>query len=581
MGLTSSVRVDRGPSDGVRMRRVMVPTRDGIRLNAALYLPRSGPGRVPVCLEITPYGIDMMHDVGQDLARRGLGYLVVDVRGRGDSEGDFRQFVHDARDGVDVIDWLVEQPWCDGRVVLTGGSYTGLNQWLIMGEGRPAIVAAMPGAAVAVGIDFPRGGVATLHNATWESLVWGHTFNAMSGTDRGLWLQEIREALDGGLGIEAVGEAFALCRDTDWWRFLQSPGPESFADMLPAEKGLRSATVPVLTISGTHDFCLLGTIYHWQRYLALADPSAIARSHLVIGPWDHAGTGRGADSVGDLKLGEAAGVDLVGVLGDWCRHILFDEPAPSFLEDRFIYYVAGAEEWRSAPSVAAATTGQRPMGLVATSGPQDVFHSGWLADGEGGGPDYAMTFDPQDRRVLEIEGAMRSAEGMGDPFFPLNFHSLLGVAQGADPTDQIFSVTVDGDGVTYHSRPLDAPLTLVGEPSLRLIVVPDQPETDLCALLHEVRTDGSAILLSTDLVRMSRCSAGDAPIRVGEENLLELNGFRFVSRTLAPGSRLRLTLRSAWSSMTFPSDDFAQVPVTLIVRHRPDTMLALPLGGAT
>ena len=102
MGLTSSVRVDRGPSDGVRMRRVMVPTRDGIRLNAALYLPRSGPGRVPVCLEITPYGIDMMHDVGQDLARRGLGYLVVDVRGRGDSEGDFRQFVHDARDGVEL-----------------------------------------------------------------------------------------------------------------------------------------------------------------------------------------------------------------------------------------------------------------------------------------------------------------------------------------------------------------------------------------------------------------------------------------------------------------------------------------------
>jgi predicted acyl esterase len=189
-----------------------------------------------------------------------------------------------------------------------------------------------------------------------------------------------------------------------------------------------------------------------------------------------------------------------------------------------------------------------------------------------------MTFDPQDRRVLEIEGAMRSAEGMGDPSFPLNFHSLLGVAQGADPTDQIFSVTVDGDGVTYHSRPLDAPLTLVGEPSLRLIVVPDQPETDLCALLHEVRTDGSAILLSTDLVRMSRCSAGDAPIRVGEENLLELNGFRFVSRTLAPGSRLRLTLRSAWSSMTFPSVDFAQVPVTLIVRHGPDTTLTLPLG---
>ena len=103
MRVTSGLRVDRGPSDGVRMRRVTVPVRDGVRLNASLYIPRSGSECVPVCLEITPYTVDMMHDVGQDLARRGLGYLVVDVRGRGDSEGEFRQFVHDAHDGVDVI----------------------------------------------------------------------------------------------------------------------------------------------------------------------------------------------------------------------------------------------------------------------------------------------------------------------------------------------------------------------------------------------------------------------------------------------------------------------------------------------
>ena len=93
MRVTSGLRVDRGPSDGVRMRRVTVPVRDGVRLNASLYIPRSGSECVPVCLEITPYTVDMMHDVGQDLARRGLGYLVVDVRGRGDSEGEFRQFV--------------------------------------------------------------------------------------------------------------------------------------------------------------------------------------------------------------------------------------------------------------------------------------------------------------------------------------------------------------------------------------------------------------------------------------------------------------------------------------------------------
>ena len=578
MRVTSGLRVDRGPSDGVRMRRVTVPVRDGVRLNASLYIPRSGSECVPVCLEITPYTVDMMHDVGQDLARRGLGYLVVDVRGRGDSEGEFRQFVHDAHDGVDVIDWLVEQPWSDGRVILTGGSYTGLNQWLILGEGHPAIVAAMPDVAVAVGIDFPHGGVATLDNAAWQSLVWGHTLNGMSGTDRGLWLQEIREALDSGKGPLAVGEAFGLKPDSDWVRFMQSPGPESFVDMLPAEKGLRSSTVPVLSISGTHDFCMQGTLFHWKRYLDLADASAIERSHLVIGPWDHGGTGVGSDAVGDLKFGEAARVDLAQIRGEWCRHILFDEPKPPFLDNRFVYYLAGLEEWRSAPSISAATAATRRLGLTSTAGPQDLFHSGWLAEGDGSGPDYVMTFDPGDRRVFDIESATRAVEGLGDPSFPMNYHSLLAVAHGADPTDQIFSVAIDGDGVAYHSRPLKTTLTLVGEALLGLVIVPNQSDTDLCVLLHEVRTDGSAILLSSDLVSLSRCSLDGAPMRVGEENVLELTGFRFVSRTLAPGSRLRLTLRSAWSSFTYPAAEGASTPVSLIVRHGPNTTLTLSLG---
>ena len=172
------------------------------------------------------------------------------------------------------------------------------------------------------------------------------------------------------------------------------------------------------------------------------------------------------------------------------------------------------EEWRSAPSISAATAATRRLGLTSTAGPQDPFHSAWLAEGDGSGPDYVMTFDPCDRRVFDIESATRAVEGLGDPSFPMNYHSLLAVAHGADPTDQIFSVAIDGDGVAYNSRPLKTTLTLVGEALLGLVIVPNQSDTDLCVLLHEVRTDGSAILLSTDLVRMSRCSAGDAPIRV-------------------------------------------------------------------
>ena len=346
--------------------------------------------------------------------------------------------------------------------------------------------------------------------------------------------------------------------------------------MLPAEQGLRSSTVPVLSITGTSDSCLQGTIFHWQRYTALADPAALDRSHLVIGPWDHAGTGTGAPAVGDLSFGGAARVDLGGVCIAWYRHILFDEPRPEFLENRFMYYLTGTEEWLGAPDVASATKGSRSLGLVSAGGLNDVFHSGWLVDGKSGGSDYTVTFDPSDRRVLDIESIPRAATGMGDPSFPMDHHNFMGVQLGPDPTDQTFSVTLNGDGLVYHSRPLLAPVRVVGIPSLRLAVIPDQCDSDLSVVLHEIRPDGSAILVSTDVVRMSRCVAG--PVRIGAENLLHLTGFRFTSRTLGTGSRVRLTLSAAWSTFMHPSPDLADSAITLTVRHGPQTLLTLPLG---
>ena len=130
MPVASSNTPDLGPSSGVRMRRERIVARDGVRLSAAVYTPRTpDPRGVPAVLEVTPYNLDHVHGDGQGFVRRGLAYVAVDVRGRGESEGDFRAIVHDADDGYDVVEWIVRQPWSDGRVVLFGGSYTGQNTW--------------------------------------------------------------------------------------------------------------------------------------------------------------------------------------------------------------------------------------------------------------------------------------------------------------------------------------------------------------------------------------------------------------------------------------------------------------------
>ena len=276
MPVSSSTRVDHGPSHGVRMRRERVPMRDGVSLNASVYTPRSD-GRVPAVMELTPYTVDSAHGEGQYFPTQGLAYVVADVRGRGDSEGDFRQSFNDAVDAVDLIDWIIQQPWSDGRVVLYGGSYTGLNQWLILGMRHPALAAASPAAAPVIGMEIPRGSIPNAYDFKWRAMVLGKPLYTMSGVDGGLWAQEIRAAMEEGRPIWTAAEAFGVPYDDDLRRFIERPGLEHWTDLLPTDAQLTGLDVPVFTVTGTHDDCMPGTIHHWQRFVQLARTDRLFR----------------------------------------------------------------------------------------------------------------------------------------------------------------------------------------------------------------------------------------------------------------------------------------------------------------
>src|SRR6185436_9748370 len=108
---------------------VRIPLRDGMALNATLYLPQSQNGPAAAIVTLTPYVGQTYHSRGMYFAAHGYPFLIVDVRGRGNSEGDFRPLIGEARDGFDVIEWLARQPYCNGRVAMWGGSYGGYVQW--------------------------------------------------------------------------------------------------------------------------------------------------------------------------------------------------------------------------------------------------------------------------------------------------------------------------------------------------------------------------------------------------------------------------------------------------------------------
>ena len=108
---------------------VRVPMRDGVTLSADIYRPDTTEP-VPVILVRTPYdnGVAGHVAAGKKWAQRGYAYVVQDVRGRGESDGEFYPLVTEANDGVDTIAWITRQPWSNKRVGMMGGSYLGWVQ---------------------------------------------------------------------------------------------------------------------------------------------------------------------------------------------------------------------------------------------------------------------------------------------------------------------------------------------------------------------------------------------------------------------------------------------------------------------
>src|SRR3954463_9627924 len=102
-------------SDLTRRFNQRVPMRDGVTLAADLTLPADLPA--PAVVLRTPYGKTgpLQSKRAETFAAGGYVTVLVDVRGRGDSDGDFAPYSSDGPDGYDVIEWAAAQDWCNGE----------------------------------------------------------------------------------------------------------------------------------------------------------------------------------------------------------------------------------------------------------------------------------------------------------------------------------------------------------------------------------------------------------------------------------------------------------------------------------
>ena len=105
---------------------IRIPVRAGV-IHANLVRPGRAEDALPTLLRFT---LDPAEDDAHRSAVKGYVGVTAYVRGRTpDGKGAVWPFVRDSEDAVAVIEWIVQQPWSDGRVAMLGDGYSGYAAW--------------------------------------------------------------------------------------------------------------------------------------------------------------------------------------------------------------------------------------------------------------------------------------------------------------------------------------------------------------------------------------------------------------------------------------------------------------------
>lgn len=555
---------------------VEIPLRDGVDLGATLYRPLDQKQALPCVFTLTPYVSSNYHDRGMYFAGHGYVFLTVDVRGRGNSGGEFMPLLQEARDGHDVVEWLAKQPYCDGKITMWGGSYAGYNQWATAKEFPPHLATIVPVASPMPGVDFPM-----LHNMfypydlRWLTFVSGNAVQDKIFGDSDFWIAQFRRWYEAHASFAELDD-YVGNPSPIFQTWIAHPTRDAYWDSYkPTNAEYAKLDLPILTITGQYDGDQPGALAFYDEHMQYGSAAAKAKHYLVIGPWDHPGTRTPQAKVGGLSFGSASLVDMNELHTAWYDWTMKDGDKPEFLKDRVAFYVAGEEAWRYAPSLDAVTARSEPRYLDSTdSRANDVFASGDLSTDKaaGGAPDRYV-YDPLDTSSLAFE-AEPAAEGL---------------------TDQRGLLMSSGKLLVYHTPPFAADTDLAGFFKLSAWIALDQPDTDFQVAVFEIESDGDSVFLAADQMRARyRNSLREAElVTPGKVERYDFDHFTFSARRIAKGSRLRLVIapvNSLHSEKNYNSGgvvanesgkDARKVTVTLYHDAEHPSALYLPIAAAS
>ena len=469
---------------------VKIPMRDGRRLATDIYRP-AGEGPFPVVLSRTPYSRLKQASGNGDYTRDGYVYVLQDMRGRFDSEGENLPFVGcgwgEHQDGVDTVAWLRRQPWCNGKVATIGGSAGGITQNLLAGAAPEGLAAQYISVAAA-----------SLYADA------AYTGGALRKADVEGWV--------GGNGYDAQALALILshtCYDAYW-------------QTLDTTRRFERMGAPAVHVGGWFDMFAQATIDEFVGRQHAGGGGARAAQKLVMGPWTH---GIGHMPVGDLQFRDAAQVPERYAPGRWFGHYLLGEANGVEREPAVAYYVMGdakapgapGNEWRyaedwpiPATETSAFFTRDGTLSFAAPGGAADTYRE--------------YVFNPTNPCPTIGGNNLTLRRG------PMNQNGVEG----------------RGDVVLFTSAPLQEPLEVTGRVKAVVFVSSSAVDTDLSVRLCDVYPDGASYLIAEGMLRLRhrRSMERDEPLVPGQVEEVAVDCWS-TSIVFNRGHRLRVAVTSS------------------------------------
>lgn len=478
---------------------ISIPTKSGISISAIIIKKKANVEPLPVVLFYTTYYQGAGDAIlGKRSADKDYVGVVAYARGIRTNLKDYMPYEHESTDIYDIIDWISKQPWCNGKVGMLGGSYTGFSQWATAKNIHPALKTIVPQVAVMPGFDMPMEN----NVPTGNILSWAHD-NIYKHTP--IQKSLLFEWFEAGSSFRSL-DSLAGQPNAIFQKWLKHPNYDNYwKSLAPSPKEYSKINIPVLSTTGYYDGAQLSALQYFKLHNKY---NRNANHYFVIGPYDHfGGQGKASTNLMGYEIDKVANTNMRDLAYQWLDFILKDGKKPDLLKDKFNYQVMGANKWKHTSRLDKAHNGILKFYL----------NENLL--------DYKKT---KDKSFLTQTIDFKDREKENGFYVP----------------NIIFDTLDVNNGLVFTSNTFEKEFIINGSFSGSLFVNTNKKDMDISITLYELLPDGKYFYLTRYIGRASHAknNAKRQLLRPNKLQNITFENTRFVSKKISAGSKLVILL---------------------------------------